>query len=117
MTLIHITADHAANGELGAATPRSGSDNSEQVEAVDEFWTDAASAGIWECTPGRFPSSRNGRHEVCVILSGQATVESEDGTSVLVRAGDTLVLADGWSGHWNVHETVRKVYVNVQLVS
>jgi uncharacterized cupin superfamily protein len=50
--------------------------------------------------------------EVCHILSGRATLtDSNSGDATEITAGDFVILPRGWSGRWDVHETVRKVYV------
>jgi EutQ-like cupin domain len=41
-------------------------------------------------------------------LSGEATVTSDDGTTVELRPGATFVARAGWRGHWKVRQTVRK---------
>ena len=49
--------------------------------------------------------------EVCYILSGRATItDGENGTVYEVSAGDVIVQPKGWSGRWDVTETIRKVY-------
>lgn len=97
-------------------TPRSGSRTPGQQEAITTLWSgERVEAGSWSCTPGEFPSSRVGRHEVAVILSGTATVIGADGEEISVSAGDAIVLGDGWEGVWIVHETIRKLYLNVDL--
>ncbi len=45
------------------------------------------------------------------MLSGEATVSSEDGSTVELRPGVTFVARAGWRGSWDVRETVRKIYV------
>lgn len=67
-------------------------------------------SGIWECTPGRFESSRNGDTELMYFLAGDATITSSDGTAYEIRPGVVLVAPDGWHGTWDIRETVRKVY-------
>ncbi|WP_407175732.1 cupin domain-containing protein [Bradyrhizobium sp. STM 3562] len=49
--------------------------------------------------------------EVAFILSGSATIaDATTGTAHIVNAGDVVVLPPGWTGRWDVTETVRKVY-------
>jgi uncharacterized cupin superfamily protein len=66
--------------------------------------------GVWECTPGSFPASKDGITEAQHILSGRATLHNADGTSVELGPGTTIVAEDGWQGRWEVHETVRKIF-------
>jgi uncharacterized cupin superfamily protein len=85
------------------------------VESILELSDDGrVSTGIWECTPGSFPSARDGYSEVMTFVAGDATITDEDGTEHAIGAGTTIVLDDGWRGSWTIRETVRKVYVIVQ---
>jgi uncharacterized cupin superfamily protein len=44
-------------------------------------------------------------------VSGRATVtDGETGTRYEISAGDVIVQPKGWSGRWEVTETIRKVY-------
>lgn len=85
-----------------------------QVESVLELWasTDGLiETGYWECNPGTFTATRDGYDEVAQIISGRATVTGADGMIVELVAGSTIVTPAGWSGTWEVHETMRKLYV------
>jgi hypothetical protein len=86
-----------------------------QLESTHVLWkaADGRTAGVWECTPGTFPTKREGFDEICQILAGAATVEGADGTVVEISAGSLLVLPDGWAGTWTVTETVRKSYITI----
>jgi uncharacterized protein len=44
-------------------------------------------------------------------LSGALTVTADGGSSVALGAGDCAMFPRGWRGTWDLHETVRKVYV------
>lgn len=66
--------------------------------------------GIWECTPGGWSIENRPDHETVQILSGQARLTNADQTSVELTAGDVLTLPKGWSGRWDIVETVRKLY-------
>jgi len=37
-----------------------------------------------------------------------------DGSARRFGAGDTVVLPKGWSGQWDVIETMKKIWVDVQ---
>jgi len=86
-----------------------------QTEAVSILWSSAdesTSIGVWECTPGRFTADRTAAGEYCHIISGRATVKNSDGTgSRDIGAGDLLVLPQGWTGEWTIHEHMRKLFV------
>ena len=75
------------------------------------LWSDGdQEVGVWECTPGpsRWSLETN---EAVHIVSGRMTVCPDGGTSRDVGPGDTAVFPRGWRGTWQIHETVRKLYV------
>ena len=76
-----------------------------------EIWKDGSQEiGVWECTPG--PSYwRQEDHEFVHILSGRMTVTPDGGESLEIGAGDTAFFPRGWTGAWQIHETIRKVFV------
>ena len=85
-----------------------------QTEASASIWESSdgrVETGVWECTPGTVPAFRDGYDEVAHIVSGTATVTSNDGDVVQLSSGSTLVTPAGWKGTWTIHDTVRKVYV------
>jgi uncharacterized protein len=67
--------------------------------------------GIWECTPGGWAIEDRPDCETAVLLSGRARLTGADGSSVELGPGETVVLPRGWTGRWDILETVRKVYV------
>ncbi len=75
-----------------------------------EVWADGdSSAGIWQCGPGpsRWVLETN---EVIYLVAGQMTVTPDGGDPSDIGAGDVAVFPKGWTGTWDIHETVRKVY-------
>lgn len=70
--------------------------------------------GVWTCTPGSFPISNPTTSEAFHILEGVFFLTNEDGTSQRCVAGDTILLPKGWSGRWDIIETVKKVWVVVK---
>jgi uncharacterized protein len=72
---------------------------------------DAVELGVWEVTPGEFAGDKLGASEVMYVLEGDATITSEDGTTLELRPGVSFVTPDGWRGRWKVREKVRKLYV------
>lgn len=75
------------------------------------LWSDGGQeVGVWECTPG--PSRWTlETHEAVHILSGRMTVTPDGGAPVEIGAGDVAVFPRGWSGTWQIHEKIRKLYV------
>ena len=78
-----------------------------------EFWTSAdgnQSAGVWECTAG--PSYWvQEESEFIHVLSGTLTVTPDGGSPRTLGPGDCAMFPVGWRGAWELHSTVRKVYV------
>ena len=86
-----------------------------QQEASVLLWTSAdghCKLGVWECQPGRFTADRSTAGEYCHIIAGKASVTNVDGiNSREIKAGDLLVLPQGWTGEWIIHEHMRKLFV------
>jgi uncharacterized cupin superfamily protein len=75
-----------------------------------ELWVDGeSSAGIWQCAagPSRWALETN---EVIYLVAGRMTVTPDGGEPRQIGVGDMAVFPKGWTGTWNLHETVRKVY-------
>ena len=51
------------------------------------------------------------QEETIHVLSGRMTCTADDGTVTEVGPGSTVVFPKGWAGTWDIHETLRKVYV------
>lgn len=86
-----------------------------QQEASALLWSSedgGTKIGVWECTPGRFTADRTAAGEYCHILSGRASVTNADGSgSRDIGPGDLLVLPQGWTGEWVIHDHMRKLFV------
>ena len=86
-----------------------------QQEASSVLWSspdDSTKIGVWECSPGHFTADRTAAGEYCHIMSGRATVSNDDGSASRdIGPGDLLVLPQGWTGQWVVHEHMRKLFV------
>ena len=111
-----VTTSHVQDLDLGVSVLKPTVVEGTPHESATEIWVSpdgSLQLGIWECTPGSFSASREGFDEVCYILSGSARITElpGDGSSVVISAGDTFVTPEGWSGRWEVLETLRKVYV------
>ncbi len=75
------------------------------------LWSDGEQeAGVWECTPG--PSHWTlDSNEFVHVLSGRMTVTPDGGAATEMGPGDTAVFPRGWTGSWQIHEVIRKLYV------
>jgi uncharacterized cupin superfamily protein len=71
---------------------------------------------VWACGPGVFPRVKDRRGSFMYIISGDATIVDEDGTSHELTADSVLVLPFGWAGTWHIRETIRKVYLHTTPV-
>lgn len=107
-----LTPPQEVLGELTAAGQRPGADSGDPqlgVLAVDSAGN--GTVGVWECQAGGWPVKDRADTEVCYILAGRATITDDaSGTAHTIEAGSFLVLPVGWSGRWDVEETIRKVY-------
>ena len=99
--------DAAVGADARTRAPIEGEPHESYVSAYIDGDTEV---GVWECTPGRFPGTKEGISEMMHFLSGRATITDEDGTRHELGPGTMFILLDGWRGEWEVHETVRKVY-------
>ena len=78
----------------------------ELLHAPNEF---ALAASIYRIvTPSLIRALET--HEVIHLVAGHMTVTPDGGEPLELRAGDMAVFPRGWSGTWQIHETVRKVY-------
>jgi hypothetical protein len=74
-------------------------------------WSDGdLEVGVWECTPG--PSYwKLETNEAIHIVSGRMTCTPDGGEPQDIGPGDSAVFPRGWAGTWQIHETIRKLYV------
>ncbi len=101
----------AATAELEDWGPLAGATGPEMLTRGLTFWKEGGhEAGVWECAPG--PSRwKLETHEFVQIVAGRMTVTPDGGEPAVVSAGDAAVFPRGWSGTWQIEETIRKVYV------
>lgn len=71
----------------------------------------AFKSGMWDSTAGVFRGPMNNQIEFCHILEGEARIETADGKSRIVKAGDAFVMDNGLQPVWHVETYVRKHYV------
>jgi hypothetical protein len=97
--------------ELESTGPRAGATAGSPEEFLLEIYSDdRVQLGVWECTPGEFPTAKEGISEHMHVLAGDATLHGDDGTSVRLGPGASIVTPDGFTGRWEIRETIRKVY-------
>jgi uncharacterized cupin superfamily protein len=110
-SLIHLPRN-VVEGQLTPAGQRPGAESGDpQLRTLPiESGTDAQ-VGIWECEPGGWPVEDRPNTETCYIISGKARLTDDaTGKVVEITAGDFVTLPPGWSGRWDVIETLRKAY-------
>ncbi len=71
--------------------------------------------GFWECSPGSFTTARQGVNEVIFVLEGKGTLVSDAGERLDHKAGDMVLIPNGWSGVWEIHEHFKKQYITVAV--
>jgi hypothetical protein len=108
-----LTTPHladAASAELEDWGPLDEATGDPMQTAGVELWSAGdASGGVWQCTAG--PSHWTlETNEVIHLVAGRMTVTPDGGEPTEISAGDVAVFPLGWSGTWDIHETVRKVY-------
>ena len=112
-TMVVAYAD-VLDGELEPLGPRAGFDSGDpQTSGITFFSGHGVEVGVWECTPGGWPIVDRPTTETMLLLAGTTTITPLDGEPVELTEGDVFVLPKGWSGRWDVTETVRKLYVLV----
>ena len=64
-------------------------------------------------SPGSFPVNDLAKTQFIHVLEGICFLTNKDGTAKRCVAGDTMMLPKGWSGYWDVLDTVRQLNVVV----
>ena len=94
--------------------PRVGFDSGDpQTSGITFFDAGGVSVGVWECTPGGWTITNRPDTETMMVLDGRVRITPLDGEAVELVEGDVFVLPRGWSGRWDVLDTVRKFWVTV----
>lgn len=92
-------------GGLDAARP--GAAVASQFSLMDDGEVEV---GVWQCTAGTFSRGPVAYDEMMFMTAGRATVGHADGDFDLAP-GTTWVKSRDWPCTWDVHQTVRKMYV------
>ncbi|MGI9648571.1 MAG: cupin domain-containing protein [Acidimicrobiia bacterium] len=94
---------------------RAGADSGEPNTGYRELFAAAGTeVGVWTSTPGGREIKDRPDTEVVSVLSGLATITDESGISFQAGPGDVFVLPAGWSGRWDIIETLEKLYVTIE---
>ena len=80
-------------------------------------WDTTVSGGkfitkMYECSPGKFPVEPYfiDCYELAHILTGKLIVTDSDGNTQTYEAGDVFITPQGFTGTWEIVETMRKVF-------
>ena len=111
-SMVIVKASEISNTSLPTAGQRAGADSGDPQLGMQTLHPEASgNTGIWECQPGGWPVLDRPDTEFTYIISGRAKLTDEaTGIVTEITGGDLVILPPGWTGRWDVIETVRKVY-------
>jgi uncharacterized cupin superfamily protein len=66
--------------------------------------------GHWRSEPGKWRIKYT-EEEYCHMLEGKSIIQSNDGETTTVQAGDSFVISSGFDGTWEVILTTTKRFV------
>ena len=109
-----LSVSGAADMELVLVGPRAGADVGDpKVSLHTMFNEDSIHVGVWECTPGGWAIENRSDSETASIVSGRGVITDANGSTHALVPGAIVTLPVGWSGRWDITETLRKVFVIV----
>ncbi len=113
MSIASVSAETSVViGQLQDWGPRTGADSGAPMMSGRVLYQGpGVEVGIWRCTPGGWAIVDRPDTESVLILEGRAQITDASGLMVELTAGSALVLPAGWSGRWDILETVVKHYV------
>ena len=62
---------------------------------------------IWECEPSNFSMDYSER-EICLIIKGEAKIQTSAGESYLIKSGDLVIFPEGISCEWQIIKSFKK---------
>lgn len=110
--LIRLESEEDFN-QLQAASQDTKNNNIPMFRVAANTDINGSSAGIWECTPGKF-RRQVAQAEFSYIISGSGTFTVESGEVIEFVAGDALYFEPNTQGEWHIKQTVRKSYFIVK---
>jgi uncharacterized cupin superfamily protein len=96
--------------QLPSAQPLDGAQITTRSKAFYTSVDGQIICGMWECEPGSSRWEFLDRGEFIHVLSGRMTVQRDGEDPVELTAGSSVVFPIGWTGVWQVRETLRKVF-------
>ena len=110
-----MTIGDVLSAELASGQPVPTATAGEPYESWHVIHDDGrAEVGIWQVTPGSFHGDKTGVYESMHFVAGAGTITDTDGVVTEIHPGVVMFCRDGWSGRWDVTETVRKTYTIVR---
>ena len=84
--------------ELRPEEPLAVTSGHPRASGLELYHDDVVQCGVWEVTPGEFAGENTSFSEHMHVLCGEATVTSEDGTTIQLRPGSHSSLARDGAG-------------------
>lgn len=112
-TVVPIERSRIADDETGIPAVFGAVLDGQPMEIHRNLFDDATgrfSCGVWQCSPGLVAMTDWPYDEFCVLLTGRVVITPDGGSPREYKAGDALVLPKGFTGTWDIRETVRKYY-------
>ena len=110
-----MTIDDVLSAEVEAGRPVPTAVSGEPYESWRVISDDGrVELGIWAVTPGSFHGSNKGSYEQMHFVAGRGTITDGEGVVTKIGPGVVMLCPDGWTGTWQVDETVRKTYAVVK---
>lgn len=100
---------------VGKATAVNGTGPKDATDNALTLQASRVDLGFWECSPGSFRTARDGVNEVILVLEGKGTLISDSGERLNHQAGDLVLIPNGWSGIWEIHEYFKKQYISISV--
>lgn len=102
-----IDADGGKPAVFGAVA--SGSPTEVSINVFDDP-TKRFGCGVWQCSVGVVEMKDWPYDELCVLLAGRVVITPAGGEPQEYRQGDAFAIPKGFTGTWDIRETIRKYY-------
>ena len=91
-----------------------GNPKRETWNVVERTVNGALCTGVWRCEPGHWRIAFGpAEHELFTVLQGRCRVHAADGSFEEAGPGEALIFAPGFTGSFEVLETLTKTYAIV----
>lgn len=107
-----VRIPHDTNGNTPSAVASERLVAGRPMQTVANAYSDAGNAfhcGVWEGGVGAWRVAYS-EHEFCHLLAGRIRMRGDDGSEIMLGAGDSFVIPAGFEGIWEVLEPARKLY-------